>query len=402
MSFKFIFAVLSSIVAVSCFIPYIIDIFKGTTKPHSYTWLIWTILQTVGVVAMIKGGAGIGVSSLVIGAVLCGFVFILSLFYGTHNIKIFDKICLIGAFMAIGIYIFLHSALFSVMIVVITDLIGFLPTIRKTYDEPYTETTLTYILSSLSSLFALGALSIFTFTTSFYLISLVITNMVCAIVIILRRKFKFTEKIKLICFDLDDTLITDNSWKRLNFALGISAEEDRQMYKNYKSGVFSYDDWNDEVLKYYLKHKDATKTAITEILSKYEYNKGSREIVDYLKNKGYEIVLISGSINIMVSIVAHDLGIKYFKANNDFIFDDEGRLVSIDSSGNDTKAKLVHLESFCELLNISIDECACVGDGENDLALFEKTGHGITFKGQKIEKYAWKTVVSLDDIKDIL
>jgi len=188
MSLKFILAVLSSIIAVSCFIPYIIDIFKGTTKPHSYTWLIWTILQTIGVVAMLKGGAGLGIASLSIGAVLCAFVFVLSIFYGTHNIKLFDKVCLVGAFIAIGSYFFFRDPLLSVLIVITTDLVGFLPTLRKTYEEPNTETVSTYLLSSLSSFFALGALSIFTFTTSIYLISLVITNLICALVILYRRK----------------------------------------------------------------------------------------------------------------------------------------------------------------------------------------------------------------------
>ena len=187
MDAKVIFAVSSSLVGIACFVPFIRDIFRGSTQPHSYTWFIWTILQTTGVIAMLSAGAGIGAASLAIGAGLCAFIFLLSLKYGTHNIKTFDTICLIGALIAIAVYFLLHDALLSVIIVSLTDFIGFLPTFRKSYEEPHTETAVTYVLSSISSVLALGALVQFTLTTSLYLISLIITNGLCALIILMRR-----------------------------------------------------------------------------------------------------------------------------------------------------------------------------------------------------------------------
>ena len=61
----------------------------------------------------------------------------------------------------------------------------------------------------------------------------------------------------------------------------------------------------------------------------------------------------------------------------------------------------MYLESFCEMLGIGLDECACIGDGANDLELFRKTGRGITFRGSKIESDAWKVIDSLKDIPAI-
>jgi hypothetical protein len=187
MDLKVFLAAASSVVGIACFIPYIRDVFRRKTKPHNYSWLIWTLLQSIAVVAMLGGGAGIGVASLAIGAMLCAFVFFLSLRYGTSNITVFDKICLAGALLATVVYVFLQDAFLSVLVVTFTDLIGFLPTFRKAYEEPYTETPSTYALSSLSSLLALGALASFTFTTSIYLTTLVITNATCALVIVRRR-----------------------------------------------------------------------------------------------------------------------------------------------------------------------------------------------------------------------
>lgn len=84
------------------------------------------------------------------------------------------------------------------------------------------------------------------------------------------------ENIKLICFDLDQTLIDHSSWRELGLALGISYEEDERLKKEYESGRFSYDDWNNKILELYMRHSDSTRENITKILSNYSYKKGAR------------------------------------------------------------------------------------------------------------------------------
>lgn len=208
-------------------------------------------------------------------------------------------------------------------------------------------------------------------------------------------------EIKLVCFDLDETLIKGRSWKTLNNGLGISDEDDRRWLYEYESGKISYERWNEILLERYLEQDNATRKGITEIFSHYELADGAREAVEYVRSKGYETALISGSIDIMVDLVAHDLGITYAKANNTFIFDDANRLTGIHTFGDDTIGKADHLESFCDKLGISMNECACIGDGENDIEMFRRTGHGITFRGSKIEHDAWKVIDSLKDIPTI-
>jgi phosphoserine phosphatase len=64
-------------------------------------------------------------------------------------------------------------------------------------------------------------------------------------------------------------------------------------------------------------------------------------------------------------------------------------------------AKLRYLEAFAEQLHIPIEQCVCVGDGANDRAMFDATGHGITFTGSAIESSAWKVIDSLQELKSI-
>ena len=100
MEIKLFFGVGSSILAVVCFAPYIKDILSRKTEPHRYSWLVWTILQTVGVMAQIKEGAGYGAWPLADGAVFCFSIFLLSFKYGTKNISKFDvgvSCCFVGS-----------------------------------------------------------------------------------------------------------------------------------------------------------------------------------------------------------------------------------------------------------------------------------------------------------------
>ena len=175
----------------------------------------------------------------------------------------------------------------------------------------------------------------------------------------------------------------------------------KKLYKEYKSGLFTYDDWNDKLLERYMEHEDASREGITKILANYTYKEGAKEAVSYLREKGYELILISGSIDILIEIVAKDLGIKYYKANNTFVFDENDRLIGVHSNGDDIFAKAEHLESFCEMLGKDIKECACIGDGANDVEMFRRTSRGVTFRGLKIESEAWKVIDTLHDLKNI-
>ena len=87
---------------------------------------------------------------------------------------------------------------------------------------------------------------------------------------------------------------------------------------------------------------------------------------------------------------------------NTFIFDEKDNLENIVTYGKDEIAKLNILESYCRKLGIDISECVCVGDGDNDIEMFKKTGKGITFKGSKIENEAWKVIDNLADLENIL
>lgn len=207
--------------------------------------------------------------------------------------------------------------------------------------------------------------------------------------------------IKLICFDLNKTLIKENTWLELNKAMGVTEQEDTFLYRMWEEGFITYSEWQDILTRMYRKRGNPSKSNILKIVSNYTYRKGAKDIIHYLQKKNYKIALISAAMDLLIEKCAKELHIKYFAANNRFIFDKRGLLEKMECSQNEAFQKLKNLKRICQKISISITNCACVGDGDNDIELFKKTKHGITFKGSKLEPIAWETIESLNDLRKI-
>lgn len=212
-------------------------------------------------------------------------------------------------------------------------------------------------------------------------------------------KKRISKNIKLICFDLNKTLIVENTWYDLNLKMGMTHQEDQQLFDLYEAGKLSYVDWQKKLVDIYIKSGKASYENISKIILDYSYLKEAKQTIKYLKNKGYKLALISGSIDLLVSKVSHEQDIQLYGCNNYMIFDNNNYLKDIVVLGDDKEVKVNILRNFCRLLNIKPNQCACVGDGDNDIELFKYTGQGITFKGSKIEEYASAVIDKLTDLK---
>lgn len=189
MELKIIFTIISTIIGVAAFWSYLRDIFSLKTKPHVYTWLIWTITQGTAVVGILYGGGGWGAFSLTVGTLFVMIVFLFSLKYGTKNITKSDTVILIAALSAIAVWWQLDKPIISVIMVSTIDVIGYVPSFRKSFREPWSETIVSWIAFSVASVFALLALSEYNFLTTTYLIVIAIANFSLFLFCFFRRQF---------------------------------------------------------------------------------------------------------------------------------------------------------------------------------------------------------------------
>jgi hypothetical protein len=69
----------------------------------------------------------------------------LSFKYGTKNISKFDIFCLIASLFAIIVYVNINNPVWVIIVVATIDFVGFLPTFRKGFQEPFFETPSTFV-----------------------------------------------------------------------------------------------------------------------------------------------------------------------------------------------------------------------------------------------------------------
>jgi hypothetical protein len=138
--------------------PYFHDILKGKTKPERATWLIWSILGVVAFLSQIKLHGGW--SLVFLGADALGniAVFFLSLQYGVGGWALTDKIALVIAVISVTVSIITRNPVIALIGVVLADISGSALTILKTYRDPDSETTITWLFLGTAAL--LGALGV--------------------------------------------------------------------------------------------------------------------------------------------------------------------------------------------------------------------------------------------------
>ncbi len=155
---------------------YLRSIFRGHTKPHMYTWLIWSILCTIGCLAQLTEDQGPGTWALIFTSTFSWLNTGLCFKYGEKEITKSDKIALFFSLFAIVPWIMTKNPLGSVILISIIDIVGFYPTVRKTWKKPYEENLLSYYLANAKLFLAVLALERFTLVTALYPLVIVVTN----------------------------------------------------------------------------------------------------------------------------------------------------------------------------------------------------------------------------------
>lgn len=180
---------------------------------------------------------------------------------------------------------------------------------------------------------------------------------------------------KLIIFDLGKTLLKDNPWLKLNLAMGVTQEEDDLLGKWGSNGVINDQQGQDILCALYKERNNPTRERISSVLSGYGYFAGAKEAVKALQDKGFELAILTGSMDVIAERVAGDLGIKRWACNNLFHFGEDGSLERIETVMNEAEFKAVQLAKWCNELGIRSSDVALVADGSNDLWVASLAGY---------------------------
>lgn len=180
-------AIVASLLAIVGNVPYLRDIIRKRVQPHPYTWLVWTIVSCIIFFGQVAKGAGIGALPTAASEIFTVIIFFFSLRYGFRNIRKIDTVFLVIALLGLIPWILTKDPTLSVIIAVGIDLTAFIPTIRKTWSYPKTETPILYSMNVLRHILMLFSLQAYNIATTLHSIAMITTNSLMTVLIIRKK-----------------------------------------------------------------------------------------------------------------------------------------------------------------------------------------------------------------------
>ena len=228
-------------------------------------------------------------------------------------------------------------------------------------------------------------------------------------------KFMFASRdIKLIIFDLENVLFDKyeteyngkkvrlNCWDTLFYELD-AYEKSLELRELWEEGIFQdYWVWSNESCKYF-KELKLTRKKFREVINKIPLTKNAKETLNELKRRGYKLATITGSLEELALRAKRILGLDYVKAHCRLYFDRNGFLKDWDLFPTDFYDKVECAKRIARKEKIGLEECAYVGDGENDVFIMAEVGLSIAFapESEKVKRMA-KVIIEKRDLKEIL
>jgi HAD superfamily phosphoserine phosphatase-like hydrolase len=219
------------------------------------------------------------------------------------------------------------------------------------------------------------------------------------------RNKKIMKKTKLICFDIDGTIMENkSSFAALTDGLGCDVFKVVSIYQAVVKEELPIPEGEKAVTEIYRKSGKANKKFINRVFEEMELKKDAKELLPYLKEEGWKIYLVSGGMDMFVKMIASRAGVDGYYFNSSLKFGLMGDLKTIRYGGNEGLAKARQIKELAKKHSMDVKEMIFVGDSENDYHAFVETGHGIAVKpfDEKLGTVAWKQVDSLLEIKSFL
>lgn len=203
--------------------------------------------------------------------------------------------------------------------------------------------------------------------------------------------------IKLAVFDFDSTLMDGET---IDF-LAQKANVGNEVALITKDAMEGKIDFFEALTKRVELLKGLDHKVAMDICHNLPYINGAKNTIQALKQRGIKIVVFSGGFTIATSYAKEILGFDADFANTLHV--KNGRLsgkVGGEMMFSDSKGKM--LTKLQDILQISKDETMSVGDGANDISMFNHSSLKIAFCAKQILKKHASISIDIKDLTKIL
>ncbi len=201
---------------------------------------------------------------------------------------------------------------------------------------------------------------------------------------------------RLICFDMDSTLIETEVIDELAIRAGVG-DEVKAITESAMRGEI---DFTESFRRRCALLKGLDVSVMQEIAENLPITEGADRLMRVLKKVGFKIAILSGGFTYFGNYLKQKFGIDYVYANELEVIDGKltghylGEVV-------DGKRKAELLRLIAQVENVDIRQTVAVGDGANDLPMISIAGLGIAFHAKpKVKATAEQSIstIGLDGI----
>ena len=201
--------------------------------------------------------------------------------------------------------------------------------------------------------------------------------------------------IKLVVFDLDNVIINGEGIDEIGKIANVE-DEIKEITEKAMNGDIDFETSIKERVKLL---EGVSIEDIEKLSEELPLNNGAEETMAGLKEKGYEIAIISGSFDVIANPIKEKLNIDYIFTNS--LSEEDGKLTGEVTGPLVSDSKLNVLKEFLEDKEYGLENCVAVGDGANDISMIENAECGIAFNAKpKVKEIA--DIIIDEDLTNII
>lgn len=187
-SYKEISSAVAVLITLVAFYPYLRGVLQNSIRPHVFSWVIWATTTLVVFLAQVQSHGGVGAWPIGLSGIITAAIAVLAyLKRADVSITRLDWLFLITAMASLPLWYLTSDPMWAVIVLTAVDILGFGPTLRKTYNSPHSESLLFFSLFALRNSLVILALESYSVATVLFPAAVAVACVFVMIQIVVRR-----------------------------------------------------------------------------------------------------------------------------------------------------------------------------------------------------------------------